>query len=131
MVDGCAVNHVARSEAYSALGELYSQIDPIGESDWRDFHQNFTAAEPHLVLIPCIGHFLNNVAKDALKEYEETDLFKLRKAFAQSFYGSTRNSGRGGEYAGVALEVHLADFDDKLQSAIGKLRQRHGMLDAQ
>ena len=125
IVDGCAVNHVARNEASGVLLKVFESIVPLGDADWNDFVTNFQASHPHIVLIPCIGHLLNNVAKDASKDYEDTPLFQLRKYYTQAFHGQ---GTRRAEYAGVALEVRLTEFDETSQSAEETLFQWYGML---
>ena len=107
------------------LLKVFESIVPLGAADWNDFVTNFQASHPHIVLIPCIGHLLNNVAKDASKDYEDILLVQLRKYYTQAFHGQ---GTRRAEYAGVALEVRLTEFDETSQSAEETLFQWYGIL---
>ena len=68
MVDGCAVNHVARDEAEEETKRIFDRIRPIGENNWGDFNNAILNKLPSVALLSCIGHFLNNVARDSMKK---------------------------------------------------------------
>ena len=67
VADGCAVNHIARKEAHDALRQAFESITPLGDSDWNAFYASFIMTQPQIVLLPCVGHLLNNIAKDKLR----------------------------------------------------------------
>ena len=101
IVDGAAVNHVARDEAENELRELYLRLGILGNQDWINLNNAINSEVlriahdgirliPHITLIPCVGHFLNNVAKTALSPWVTTPLFKLRVLY-ERFLGWSNN----------------------------------------
>ena len=107
IADGAAVNHVARDEAESELADFFHRLSRLGTQDWTDVSNSVRSAIhplenntqtpfPKLVLIPCVGQFLNNVAKSALTSWTETPIFKLRKGYMNSFHSGAKLSGRKG-----------------------------------
>ena len=114
IVDGAAVNHVARQEAENELGELYRRLGILGENDFSSMRNavqgsiaqlqgdvNATCNQ-RLALVPCISHFLNQVAKSALESWNTTNLFLLRKYFTNTFYSGAETSARKGEFRGYS-----------------------------
>ena len=128
MVDGCAVNHVARDEAEGELKRIYDRVQRIGESDWINFGNRAVDMMPHVSLLSCFGHFLNNLAMDAMKPFQETPLFELKKLFRQTFYGHDKICTKKGRYRGVALDVLLGSFDEETNKAEQFFTQWYGGL---
>ena len=86
MVDGSAVNHVARGHCEGFLKQIYNRISPVGQEDEDALARGFASHFPCISLLSCIGHMLNNVCKTTLKIYEDLPCFKFKRAFAHTFY---------------------------------------------
>lgn len=108
VIDGCSVNTAMCRALNIEIGKAIADITDLGEEDWQNLFHGLVARCKHQIqIIPCLGHFLHNVAKDALKPWLATSLFKIRTLFRRVFYCSGKTSGKKGAYQGVLIDDAL------------------------
>ena len=118
MVDGCGVNHCARKELSSILDKyLTENFAALGDEDYRNLRQSFRLKAHTMWLLTCIGHFIDNVAADAMKHWDGSVLFLIRKLFMHLFYGGKKVSAKKGRYRGADLDLALGKFHPEIETA--------------
>ena len=130
-VDGSTVNHVARIECEEYMGnlaEFYGRIQDIGSTDRINIQLGVRERLPKITLLRCVGHVLNNIAKQTLKDYENKPIFRLKRSFCNAFYSGAQTSAKQGKYRGVALGVQLAKFEKRVVDAEIFFMQSYGAL---
>eukprot|EP00759_Apiculatamorpha_spiralis_P022167 PhF_6_TR26489/c0_g1_i1/m.38324 len=123
MVDGCTVNHVARSYVEGELADVFQRLQAVGEDDLSNITLGVCAKNPSVSLLSCVGHLLNNVTKHFCEKLKETPLFELKKRFAQAFYSGNRANAKKGKYKGVALAELLKNHDPEIKKAMHVLER--------
>ena len=72
IIDGCGTNPVMANQLNAEIGSTIAEVGSIGEHDWDHIIATLIErAERIIIKIPCLGHFLHNVAKSALLPYWE------------------------------------------------------------
>ena len=111
MVDGCAVDHVARAATEEALKQFYERYEEVGTLDKEHLCNGVRSVVPCVRELSCFGHLVNLVAREALAHYRQRPFMQLRDSFARLFYSGGKPSAKKGKYLGKALEDLVCPYD--------------------
>ena len=108
------------------LAEFYGRIQDIGSTDRINIQLGVRERLPKITLLSCVGHVLNNIAKQTLKDNENKPIFRLKRSFCNAFYSGAQTSAKQGKYR--ALGVQLAKFEKRVVDAEIFFMQSYGAL---
>lgn len=124
VIDGCGVNICMVRQLNEEIGRVTAEIHHIGEQDWFSLMSELTARSQRTIKkIPCLGHLIHNIAKDALLDkWDDHWLFTIRKLFRRTFYCSGKTSGKKGAYNGVLLDDALVGVPKEIEDAVKRFK---------
>ena len=115
IVDGCGVNHCARDDLSKRFTAML--LRPIAEKDWTNMMAVFLTKVANISLLSCQGHFMNNVAKDAMKPWLDTLIFQIWRSFKHVFFKCGK-SAKKGRYGVVSLETMSECWNEETEGAV-------------
>ena len=115
IVDGCGVNHCARDDLSKRFMAML--LRPIAEKDWTNMMAVFLTKVANISLLSCQGHFMNNVAKDAMKPWLDTLIFQIWRSFKHVFFKCGK-SAKKGRYGVVSLETMSECWNEETEGAV-------------
>ena len=92
-------------------------LRPIAEKDWTNMMAVFLTKVANISLLSCQGHFMNNVAKDAMKPWLDTLIFQIWRSFKHVFFKCGK-SAKKGRYGVVSLETMSECWNEETEGAV-------------